>query len=75
MLLTINRPEIGLFFCAKIGEVFKKILVNDFDTPPTTHFQLKNRNGIFSKFCVDFTQICSEKCDLILDIVSLIILP
>lgn len=43
--------------------------------PPTPHFQLKNQNGIFSKFCVDFTQICSEKCDLILDIVFLIILP
>ena len=50
-------------------------MVNDFDTPPITHFQLKNRNGIFSKFGADFASICSEKCDLILDIVFLIILP
>lgn len=36
---------------------------------------MKNRNRLFAKFGVDFTQICSEKCDLISGILSLIIPP
>ena len=63
MLRKINRPQIGLFFCAKNRRGFSKKFYTDFDTPPYLHFWYKNPNQIFPKFIADFERICC-KCSL-----------
>jgi len=61
VLRKINRPQSGLFFCAKTGEVFKKNFIPIL-IPPPLHFWYENSNQIFPKFVADFEQIRPQKC-------------
>lgn len=62
LIRKINRPQIGLFFCIKNRKGFQKILVNDFDTPPTFISGTKIEIKFFQNLVLILNRFALKKC-------------